>query len=546
MMRLLSPRVGIGTLRLTSVEPAVFAALDAGLRVFDSARAYGDGERRLGAALARHPAGGEALVITKGGMARPEGEWVPDGRAGALRRDCEASLEALGRPIDLYLVHAPDPKVKWSTTLRALARLKDEQLVRAVGVCNVSLAQLDEALALAPIGAVQVAFSLVDDLAIRSGVMARAREKDLLVIAHSPLGGPRRAKSLLATPVLVELARARQVAPAAIALASLLQAQPHVLVIPGVRDAESVRQVAAAATLELAADEQARLEQEFAAVRPPVTAATGGGEVVMVMGLPGAGKSALARGLIDDGFARLNRDELGGTLSGIALKLDQLLARGPARVVLDNTYVTRAQRAEVIAVAARRGVPVRGLYIATPLAEAQRNVVWRMLEKHGRLLTPDELRRGRDNTAMSPTALYRMQRTLEPPVADEGFAALESRAFMRVPAGGERATRFVTVELADQLAPDELATAFVIGWAPDAPAGLEAQLAERCAGVLLCRHGGGPPVCWCRPPLPGLILALAHAHAIDLSRSELHGTSRAHRDLSSAVGLRFVERPPDC
>lgn len=539
-------RVGIGTLRMSEPESAVRAALDAGLRLFDTARAYGDGERVLGEALASHPAGGEAFVVTKGGMARPDGEWVPDGRAGALRRDCEASLLALGRPIDLYLVHAPDPRVKWSTTLRALARLNEERLVRAVGVCNVSLTQLDEALALAPITAVQVAFSLADDLAIRSGVMARAKEKGLMVIAHSPLGGPRRARSLLATPVLVELAQERQVAPAAIALASLLQTQPHVVVIPGVRDAESVRQIAAAATLELGAGEQARLAQQVAGVRPPVTAASGGGEVVMVMGLPGAGKSALAHHLVDQGFERLNRDELGGTLSGIATRLDQLLARGPTRVVLDNTYVTRAQRAEVLTVAARRGVPVRGLYIATPLAEAQRNVVWRMLDKHGRLLTPEELRRGRDNTAMSPTALYRMQRTLEPPVTDEGFSALELRAFERVPTGGERVARFVTVELADRLPPDELAAALVIGWAPDAPAGLEAQLESRCAGVLLCRHGGGPPICWCRPPLPGLILALAHAHRIDLARSELVGTSRAHRDLATAVGLGFVARPSDC
>jgi hypothetical protein len=50
-------------------------------------------------------------------------------------------------------------------------------------------------------------------------------------------------------------------------------------------------------------------------------------------------------------------------------------------------------------------------------------------------------------------------------------------------------------------------------------------------------------VCWCRPPLPGLPLALAHAHALDLTASELHGVSAAHRALAAAVGARFVTHP---
>jgi len=58
---------------------------------------------------------------------------------------------------------------------------------------------------------------------------------------------------------------------------------------------------------------------------------------------------------------------------------------------------------------------------------------------------------------------------------------------------------------------------------------------------MLCRHGGGPPICWCRPPLPGLVLALAHAHGLDPTTSELWGTSRAHRALAAAVGARFVD-----
>ena len=62
------------------------------------------------------------------------------------------------------------------TSVRALARLVDDGLVRRVGVANVNRRQLDEALELAPIAAVQVALSPFDDRAVRGGVLERCEE----------------------------------------------------------------------------------------------------------------------------------------------------------------------------------------------------------------------------------------------------------------------------------------------------------------------------------------------------------------------------------
>src|SRR4029077_13792278 len=96
---------------------------------------------------ARVLAGWEGRIVTKGGMSRVDGAWIPDGRAKTIRADCEASLEALGGlAIDLYLIHTPDPRTAWRTSVRALARLVEEGLVRRVGVANVNRTQLDEAL----------------------------------------------------------------------------------------------------------------------------------------------------------------------------------------------------------------------------------------------------------------------------------------------------------------------------------------------------------------------------------------------------------------
>jgi hypothetical protein len=56
----------------------------------------------------------------------------------------------------------------------------------------------------------------------------------------------------------------------------------------------------------------------------------------------------------------------------------------------------------------------------------------------------------------------------------------------------------------------------------------------------LCAHPGGPPTCWCRPPLPGLLLAFARAHGLDPARSTLIGAAPAHRTLANALGARYV------
>ncbi len=537
-------RVGLGCMRLeANALETIAAALDAGITVFDTARAYESSETLLSRALRGAAA---ARVVTKGGMSRAGGAWIPDGRAKSIRADCEASLEALdGLPIDLYLLHAPDPRTPWRTSLRALAKLRDEGLVARIGVCNVNRAQLDEAVELAPISAVQVALSVLDDTVIRGGVVDRCGELGITLMAHSALGGPRRVGRLARHEGVAAIARNHEATEAEVALAWLLGLGANVVALAGARRPETVRSAARAASLVLDQREQTLLTP----TRSPGRSARVG-EVVVVMGIPGAGKSRVAAEYVDRGYTRLNRDARGGTLRGIAAALDETLAAGARRVVLDNTYLTRAARSHVLDVAARHRASAGCIWLDTPLPQAQVNLVERMLDRFGRLLMPEELEELARTEAgfMAPTRQMRALRELEPPVDDEGFSQIERIEFERTPTSGGAAV-VVAAAVAPSL-PGELDRGLphlVLDWRPEGTAeDLDPVVAELAASVTgpleaaVCPHPGGPPTCWCRPPLPGLVLDFARRHGVDPAQSIVVSSSIAHRTLANALGARFV------
>ena len=508
----------------------IAAAAGAGVTVFDTARAYGDNEELLARALRRCGADGTARIVTKGGMTRPAGAWVPDGRAKAILADCEASLAALdGLPIDLYLIHAPDPRTPWRTSVRALARLADQGLVRHVGLSNVNRRQLDEALELAPVAAIQVALSPFDDRALRGGLLERCDELGIALLAHSPLGGPKRAGRVDAGETL----------------AWLLGLSRVVVPIPGARRPETARSAARIAAITPAPALPRRRRS------PAPTRADA--EVVLVMGVPGAGKSGVAADYTTRGYLRLNRDERGGSLRELAAALGKELSSGTQRVVLDNTYLTRAARNDVIEAASRHGAPVRCIWLDTPLAQAQVNLVERLLDRFGRLPTPGELRTlaRLEPGLLAPTSQMRALRELEPPSTDEGFAQVEHVPFMRAPSSGRTGVFVAARALAEprweRSIGDREAPYLVYDWNPEgSSAALDeavARLAAKVSGPVegaLCPHAAGPPTCWCRPPLPGLPLAFARAHGVDPSRSVVVGNGPAHKTLATALGARYI------
>ena len=542
----------------------VHAALDAGFTLFDTAHAYGrdeteygHNERWMAAFLAEHARGPQARLITKGGMRRAGPKWIADGKGSTIRAQCEASLVALnGRPIDLYLLHAPDPRTPLATSMRALEALRTEGLVKAVGVCNVNRAQLDEAMEHAQVSAVQLGVSLVDDSALAGGVVARAVERGVTVICHSPLGGPRKFAELSRQSWLAERAKVDGCTLHEWALAALMAIDPNVVVIPGARRPETVASCRRAVEVRLP-DEAAMVLRRF--LKPPAPpspaavddrASAGGpstplGEngVLLLMGLQGSGKTTRVSEAVAQGYQRLNRDEEGGTLSKLHEKLGLMLRSGVRCAVLDNTYVTREQRRGAIEVANRAGIPVRGVWHEIDVAQAQVNVVLRMLEVHGRLLAPEELK-GRTPDTIGPMVIPRTVKSLEAPGDDEGFTSLTRIPFVRRPWPEGAPALFLGL---DQLKRDGT-------WLPEAarareqnPGVIQLLLGWSEGGVTppegvvnaVCPHSGGPPTCWCRPPLPGLVLERARTLKLDLSRSRLVSSSPSLANLARSLGLQL-------
>ncbi|MEM8997413.1 MAG: aldo/keto reductase, partial [Acidobacteriota bacterium] len=428
------------------------AALDAGLTFIDTADSYcvdadevGHSEGLIREALEVWPGDRDRVVVaTKAGLVRPGGAWRPDGRPEHLRASCEASLRRLGvDALDLFQLHTVDPKVPFEESLGAMVRLLEEGKVKRLGLCNISVDQLEAARALTSIHAVQNLCSYLDKAALERGLALRCHELGITFIAHSPVGGHGGVERADRNKALVEVAKRHGATARQIALAWLLHMGPSIVPIPGATRTESVASTVGAAEIALGDDDLEILASNRRAfareVRPrlwataPAASEAADREVVLFIGPPAAGKSSRVAPYLDRGYQRLNRDAEGGRLDDLVPKMAAAIDQGQRAFVLDNTYPTVKSRKKVLELAQRHHLPVRCVWLDVPLAEALYNACLRMLERHGRILGPKELPRAAkdDPNMLPPAAIYRFFQLFEEPSQDEGFSTIERVAFER-------------------------------------------------------------------------------------------------------------------
>jgi pyridoxine 4-dehydrogenase len=263
-------RLGFGAMRLTgrgiwgppsdpeNAKRVLRRAIELDVNLIDTADAYGPEVSEQLIAEALHPYPDHLVIATKGGLTRSgPGDWARDGRPEHLKEACEASLRRLKLDrIDVYQLHAVDPKVPLEDSVGALAALKEEGKIRHVGLSNVSVDELRRAREIVELVSVQNRFNLTDRAS--EDVLEACERDGLGFIPWFPL-----ATGDLARPGgrLDEIAAAHDAAPSQVALAWLLQRSPVMLPIPGTSSIEHLEENVAAAGVELSDEEMAALDE---------------------------------------------------------------------------------------------------------------------------------------------------------------------------------------------------------------------------------------------------------------------------------------------
>ena len=270
-------------------------ALELGVQFFDTADAYGPftNEQLLGRALAGR---GNIVIATKAGLVIDEatGQSRPCGDPAYLTAACDASLARLGLDvIDLYYLHRVDPQVPLEESWGALAGLVAAGKVRALGLSEVTAAQLDRAQAIHPVASVQSELSLWTRGPLEH-IVPWCAAHDALFVAYSPLGrgyltgsvrsaGFEPADIRFANPrftaeaissnqailaVIENVAKRHDATLGQVAIAWTLAQGEHVLPIPGTKRLNYLEENIAAASLPLTEADLASLT----AAPPPVGA----------------------------------------------------------------------------------------------------------------------------------------------------------------------------------------------------------------------------------------------------------------------------------
>jgi aryl-alcohol dehydrogenase-like predicted oxidoreductase len=260
---------------------AIDRALDLGMNWIDTAAVYGFGhsEEVVGRALAGRPH--RPYVFTKASLLDGGGGRVAHSlKRDSIRREVEASLSRLGvDAIDLYQIHWPDPEPDIEEGWATFAELKDEGLVRHIGVSNFDAAQLRRIQTIAPVETLQPQYSLADR-GVEEEILPFAERAGIGVIVYSPMGSglltgamtrdriarlpdndwrrrgeqftePRLSRNLAIVERLRAVAQRHDTTPGAVAVAWTLRNPAVDGAIVGFRRPDQVDPIVAAASLEL-------------------------------------------------------------------------------------------------------------------------------------------------------------------------------------------------------------------------------------------------------------------------------------------------------
>ncbi|MEU1144473.1 aldo/keto reductase [Streptomyces sp. NPDC005863] len=206
---------------------------------------------------ALHPYPDDLVIATKVGPGRrPDGSWTDPAGPAELRAAVHRNLRELGRDhLDLVYLRFLRTDGPGDDRFATLAALREEGLIRHLGVSGATPEQLAEAREIAPVAAVQNRFSPLSRE--HAGLVDLCAEQGIAYVPYFPFGGAG-APDL---DVLRRVADRHGATPAQVTLAWLLGMSPATLVIPGTSSPDHLKENVAAAGLRLDADDLAELAE---------------------------------------------------------------------------------------------------------------------------------------------------------------------------------------------------------------------------------------------------------------------------------------------
>ena len=254
-MRLAGPRIMGWPADRENALAVLRRVVELGVNLIDTSNAYGPEVNELQIAEALHPYPDGLVIATKGGLVRDDSaSWPADGRPEKLKAACEGSLERLRlERIEVYQLHAPDPKVPIEESVGALRDLRDEGKIRHVGLSNVDVDELERAQSVVPIVSVQNEYNL--GFRESEDVLDECERQGLAFLPWYPLS----SGSLAEQGRLDAIAKKHEATPAQVALAWLLRRSPVMVPIPGTSSLEHLEE-------NMGGDDISLSDEDFAAL----------------------------------------------------------------------------------------------------------------------------------------------------------------------------------------------------------------------------------------------------------------------------------------
>lgn len=304
-------------------------------------------------------------------------------------------------------------------------------------------------------------------------------------------------------------------------------------------------------------------------------------EIVIIMGYPASGKSTTVQSFVDQGYSRVNRDVLGGTIEEMASRADMILIRDNKSVVLDNLYPTIKSRASLIAIAKKHKIPIRCHVMETSLEDAQLNACLRMIKKHGTIPNPQDFKDFNDPNTFPPAVIYKYRKEFQAPTTKEGFDQVIKVPFVRTwgPEYVNKAiicdydgtlrlckdgAKFPTKPEQIKILPNRVETLwkyerqgyvilgasnqsgvakgdFTSGECNDCFTETNRLLGGVVKDYLFCPHRVPPITCYCRKPAPGIGAYFIETYKLNPSQCIMVGDMGSDKTFAARCGFQYVD-----